>query len=60
MLEVKLPAPLTFSIASSNTVPALTGWQEIESVEFTRLNEISEAASVRLWEELIPKANKEN
>ena len=59
-MEVKLPLTLAFLLASSNTVPTLTGWQEIESVEFTRLNEISEAQIVRLWEELIPKANISN
>jgi hypothetical protein len=60
MLEVKLPLTLAFPLAPSNTVPALTGWQEIESVEFTRLNEISEATIVRLWEDLIPKPHKAN
>jgi hypothetical protein len=60
MLEVKLPAPLVFSLVLSNTVPVLTGWQETESVKFNRLIERSEATNVRLWEELIPKAHKEN
>jgi hypothetical protein len=57
-LEAKLTAPLAFSLVSSNIVPISTGWQEIESVEFTRLSERSEAIIVRLWEELIPEANK--
>jgi hypothetical protein len=60
MLEVKLPAPLVFSLVLSNIVPVLTGWQETESVEFNRLNERSEATNVRLWEELIPKAHKDD
>ena len=61
MLEVKLPlTAYLLSCPRSNIVPVLTGWQEIESVEFNRLNERSEAIVVRLWEELIPKAHKRN
>jgi hypothetical protein len=47
-----------FCLALSITVPVLTRWQETESVEFNRINDLWEAKSVRLWEELIPKANK--
>jgi hypothetical protein len=55
MLEMKLPASL---VSLFKYRAAISQWQETESVEFTRLNEISEATGVRLWEELIPKANK--